>query len=237
MVRDLNLQVSEGEIVLLLGPNGAGKTTTLLTMAGLIPKLNGDVIVCGEHVDSDRPHTMPRRGLAFVPDHRALVSQLSVRDNLRVAARKGGRDVDEVLDLFPALRPRLNITSGRLSGGEQQMLAMGRALMLEPKVLIVDEMSMGLAPIIVQHLMEIIQTIASESGAGVLLVEQHVALALEAADRAYVLVHGDITLRASAAELRSAPEKLTNAYLGLHGEHLGVADEAQGSLLIAAEAD
>lgn len=214
VVRDLDLTVRQGEVVVLLGPNGAGKTTTLLTVAGLLPKLGGSVEVGGEPVNAERPHEMTRRGLAFVPDTRELVSVLTVRDNLRVAARKGGQTVDDILDLFPSLRARLKLKAGQLSGGEQQMLAMGRALMNRPKALVVDEMSMGLAPIIVEQLLEIIADVARQGHTGVLLVEQHVALALHAADRAYVIVHGEVSLQSDAADLRTHPDRLAQAYLG-----------------------
>jgi branched-chain amino acid transport system ATP-binding protein len=214
VVRDLNLEVRDGEVVVLLGPNGAGKTTTLLTIAGLLPKLGGNVHVCGQPVSSRRPHVMASRGLAFVPDNRSLVSGLSVRDNLRIAVRKGGQSIDDVLDLFPALRTRTKLRAGQLSGGEQQMLAIGRALMLRPRVLVIDEMSMGLAPIIIELLLGTIVRIANEVHMGVLLVEQHVELALHSADRAYVLVHGDLILQSNCVDLRANPDRLTQAYLG-----------------------
>lgn len=214
VVRDLNLKVHEGEVVVLLGPNGAGKTTTLLTIAGLLPKLSGQVLVCDEPVSSEHPHLMAARGLAFVPDNRCLVTGLSVRDNLRIAARKGGLSVEDVFDLFPSLRTRVGVRAGQLSGGEQQMLAIGRGLMLRPRALVIDEMSLGLAPIVVDQLLATIVRAARESSMGVLLVEQHVALALEAADRAYVLVHGQLTSDVSAEHLRTNPELLAHAYLG-----------------------
>ncbi|MFI5958913.1 ABC transporter ATP-binding protein [Cryptosporangium sp. NPDC051539] len=214
VVRNLSLEVNEGEIVLLLGPNGAGKTTTLLSIAGLLPTQRGEITVCGYPVSAERPHLMPRRGLSFVPDDRALVTGLTVRDNLRLAVRRGGRSIDDILDLLPTLRRRLRVRAGSLSGGEQQMLAVGRALLPAPRVLAIDEMSMGLAPIIVQQLLEAIRTIVAQAAVGVLLVEQHVALALQAADRAYALVHGEVVLHASTEELRLDVDRLTEAYLG-----------------------
>lgn len=215
VVRNLDLEVTAGEVVLLLGANGAGKTTTLRTIAGLLPALTGDINVCGAPVSPERAHTMRRRGFSYVPDDRNLVSGLSVRENLRVAAVRGGMSLDEALDYFPSLRQRARLKAGSLSGGEQQMLAIVRALMNRPKALIIDEMSTGLAPLLVQHLMAAITDVAKQHGTGVLLVEQHVTLALEVADRAYVLVHGELSLHAPAAELRRSPERLASAYLGL----------------------
>jgi branched-chain amino acid transport system ATP-binding protein len=214
VVRDLNLNVEEGEIVLLVGPNGAGKTTTLLTISGLLPKLGGDVLVCDQPVDETHPHRMAGRGLAFVPDDRSLVSRLTVRENLLVAVRNRGQTVDDVLDLFPALRKRLRLRAGQLSGGEQQMLAIARALMPRPRALIIDELSMGLAPVVVEQLFEAIVRIAMQIRTGVLLVEQHVALAMHTADRAYVLVHGDLVLQSTCEDLRAKPSILREAYLG-----------------------
>lgn len=214
VVRNLDLDVTAGEVVLLLGANGAGKTTTLRTIAGLLPALRGDIEVCGAPVSPERAHAMRRRGFSYVPDDRNLVSGLSVKDNLRVAAVRGGMSLDEALDYFPSLRERAKLKAGSLSGGEQQMLAIVRALMNRPKVLIIDEMSTGLAPLLVQHLMAAITEVAKEVGTGVLLVEQHVTMALDAADRAYVLVQGELSLQAPAAELRSSPERLASAYLG-----------------------
>jgi branched-chain amino acid transport system ATP-binding protein len=157
---------------------------------------------------------MNRDGIVLVPDSRALFSELSTLENLWVARKRGGATVEEVLDLFPALRPRAKIRSGMLSGGEQQMLAVARALVQGPRVLLVDELSMGLAPIIVEQLMPLLRGVADETGAAIVLVEQHVQLALEVADRAMVLVHGAVTLEGTGAELRSNPEELEAAYLG-----------------------
>jgi branched-chain amino acid transport system ATP-binding protein len=214
VVRPLDLSVPAGTVLGVLGPNGAGKTTLMLTIAGLLPRLGGEVLVDGSALASNRPASANRAGLVLVCDDRALFTTLSVRENLRIAARAGGPTLDEVLDLFPALRPRLDVHAGALSGGEQQMLAVARGLVQRPRVLLIDEMSMGLAPVIVEGLLPVVRRIADETGAVVVLVEQHVRLALEVADQALVLVHGDVVLRGDAADLAAHPETLEAAYLG-----------------------
>jgi len=214
VVRDLNLHVEEGEIVALLGPNGAGKTTTLLTTSGLNPILDGDIRVLGKSVKGRRPHLIAREGLAHVPEDRSLFFQLTVRENLKLGAAKGSADINQALGYFPALEPLMDRRAGLLSGGEQQMLAMARALTVKPKLLMVDEMSLGLAPIIVERLLPVLRRIASETGAGVLLVEQHVHLALEVADRAYVMSHGSLVLEGDAKTLAANRSLIEKSYLG-----------------------
>jgi branched-chain amino acid transport system ATP-binding protein len=219
VVRDLDLHVDAGEVVALLGPNGAGKTTTLLTISGLLPVIAGSIDVLGARLPSrrTRSHRLSRRGLAHVPEDRALFGQLTARENLRVAGARGRRGqakADRAVEWFPELEPLLDRQAALLSGGEQQMLALARALVTEPKLLMVDEMSLGLAPLVVERLLPVLRTAADELGAGVLLVEQHVHLALEVADRAYLLDHGRLAAEGTTAELAERPELLESSYLG-----------------------
>ena len=214
VVRGLNLHVDPGEIVALLGPNGAGKTTTLLTTSALNPIMSGDVQVFGRSVNGRRAHVVAREGLAHVLEDRSLFFQLSVRENLTLGAARGTVDIAKALEYFPALAEIQDRRAGLLSGGQQQMLAMARALTSVPKLLMVDEMSLGLAPIIVENLLEILRTIATNTGAGVLLVEQHVHLALGTADRAYIMNHGELVMEGTGAELRANREVLESSYLG-----------------------
>ena len=213
-LRGVAMQVRRGEVFGLLGPNGAGKTTTLLTTSGLVPVISGDIKVFGKSVAGRRPHVIAREGLAHVPEGRALFYQLTVGENLRLGAAKGSADIKKALGYFPALEPILERRAGLLSGGEQQMLAMARALTVSPRLLMVDEMSLGLAPIIVERLLPILRQIADETGAGVLLVEQHVHMALQVADRAYVLSHGELTMEGKASDLAKDRSLIEASYLG-----------------------
>ncbi len=212
--RGVDLAVESGRILALLGPNGAGKTTLLLTLAGLLPAQQGTVQVDGTSLRNGRPAAANKAGVVLVPDDRSLFNTLSIEENLRVAARKGGPAPRDMLDVFPALEQRWHVRAGALSGGEQQMLGMARALIQQPEVLLVDELSMGLAPLVVESLFAAVQRMATEVGCAVVLVEQHVSLALAVADDAAVLNHGRLVLRSDAAELRDDPDRLEHAYFG-----------------------
>ncbi|WP_163554169.1 ABC transporter ATP-binding protein [Candidatus Frankia alpina] len=213
VVRGFDLTLREGEVVALLGPNGAGKTTVLLTLAGLLPALGGEVTVHGQGVNRANPRALSRLGVVLVPDDRSLFTTLTSRENLQLGQVKGGLSVDEVLDYFPALRKRLDVRAGMLTGGEQQMLAIGRAFVQRPRILLIDELSMGLAPVVVQELLPVVRAVATDTSAAVVLVEQHVHLVMGIADHAVVLAHGEEVLAGPAAELRAKRELLERAYL------------------------
>ncbi|WP_063041540.1 ABC transporter ATP-binding protein [Nocardia pseudovaccinii] len=213
-VRGIDITLAEGEVLSLVGPNGAGKTTLLMTLAGLMPSLGGTISIVGARVKPGRARASSRAGLVLVPDDRALFTGLTVRENLELARHRSGPAVSDMIEYFPRLGERIKIAAGMLSGGEQQMLAIGRALMQSPKVLLIDELSMGLAPVIVQSLLPVIRRVADEKGTAIVLVEQHVRLALKISDNAIVLAHGSDVLRGSAAELAADPDKIEHAYLG-----------------------
>ena len=218
VVHGIDLEVHAGEVVALLGPNGAGKTTTLRTVSGLLPLLGGSMEVLGEPVGAGAAHRVARRGVGHVTEGRSLFFALTVAENLRLARagrrNRRGRSTDHILEVFPELEPLLGRRAGLLSGGQQQMLAMARAMVGGPRLLLIDEMSLGLAPLVVQRLLPVVRAAAEEDGAGVLLVEQHVGLALGVADRAYVMSGGHIALSGSADELAEAGRALEASYLG-----------------------
>jgi branched-chain amino acid transport system ATP-binding protein len=218
VLRDVTMKVEEGEIVGLLGPNGAGKTTTLRTISGLIKPLRGTVTVLGGTPSTRAPHRLARHGVAHVTESRNLCYDLTVGENIRLALRGSRANrkaaMREAFEMFPAIEALLNRNAALLSGGEQQMLALARALTSRPRLLILDEMSLGLAPIIVERLLENVREISERTDCAVLLVEQHVPLALKLADRAYVLARGQIVGMGTAVELGENLDVLESSYMG-----------------------
>jgi len=208
VVRGLDIDVKAGEVVALLGANGAGKTTTMLTLAGDLAPIQGEITMYGAPVTSPL-HKRARRGLALVPEERSVFSRLSTRDNLRLGRCSQSR----AGELFPELIPLLGRRAGLLSGGEQQILTLARALARKPRILLADELSLGLAPLIVRRLFDAVRRSADEDGLGVLLVEQHVQQALKVADRAYVLSRGRIALSGDADEVAGQLAHVTESYL------------------------
>lgn len=219
-LKGISLAVEQGEIVTLIGANGAGKSTTLRTISGLLTPRHGEVLLNGQRIDHLPPHEIVSRGVLQSPEGRRIFPRLTVRENLEMGAyqrkdRDGIQaDLAHVFDLFPRLRERINQPGGTLSGGEQQMLAIGRALMGRPRVLLLDEPSMGLAPILVDQIFEIIQTLNTQ-GTTILLVEQNARLALGIANRGYVLETGKIVISGDARALLDNPQ-VKAAYLGEH---------------------
>ena len=218
-IKDVSFHVNEGEIVTLIGANGAGKTTTMHAISGLMRTKTGEIDFMGQPIHTVEAHKIIRLGLAQVPEGRRVFSQLSVQENLEMGAyiRKDGkeaiaRDYEMVFERLPRLKERRRQQAGTLSGGEQQMLAIGRALMCKPKMLLLDEPSMGLSPLLVKEIFHIIADVKKD-GVTVLLVEQNAKMALEIADRAYVLETGRITMEGPAADLM-ARDEVRKAYLG-----------------------
>ena len=216
-IKGISFQVEEGEVVTLIGANGAGKSTTLNTISGLLRSKTGSITFLDHDLGRTPPHKIVSQGLALVPEGRRIFLQMSVQENLEMGAftQKGGdikTDLEKVYALFPRLKERLKQTAGTLSGGEQQMLAMGRALMSHPKLLMLDEPSMGLAPILVEQIFEIIENL-HKAGTTILLVEQNAQAALSVADRGYVLETGKIVTTGTGAQLLESPE-IKKAYLG-----------------------
>jgi len=209
VVRDFSLDLQGGEVVALLGPNGAGKTTVLLTVAGVLPRLAGSVAMNGVRIDGWSASRRARRGLAVVPDDRALIPSLTVAESLKLVRAKL-----DPWELFPELERLADRKTGLLSGGEQQMLAVARSLASQPSCLLVDELSQGLAPIVVQRLLPVLRSAADSWGAAVVVVDQHVKQALTIADRAIVLVNGDVVLQERSAHLLEHPDLLEASYLG-----------------------
>lgn len=217
VVRDVSITVKPGEVVCLLGPNGAGKTTTLMTLAGMLPIMSGTVEMFG----SATPLPLHRRaqsGLSFVTEERSIIRSLSLADNVRLA----GVSMDTVTELFPELKTRLSTRAGLLSGGEQQMLSLGRALARKPRLLMADELSLGLAPLIVDRLLAAVRNAADDRDTGVLMVEQHARKALKYADRAVVMQRGRVVLELTGVEARDRISEIEDSYLsGSTGEGAG----------------
>ena len=217
VVHDVTLEIPPGEVTALLGPNGAGKSTLVLAVAGVIRPQKGSVTLAGRELAGRRPEAIRRAGVAVVPEGRRLLSELSVQDNLQVATYALSREDartgrDYALELFPELEKRLDTPGRALSGGEQQMLVLAQALVSRPRFLLIDELSLGLAPVGVKRLIPTIRTVA-ESGVGVLLIEQFATVALGLANRAHVMDRGRIRFSGAASELRARPELLQSSYL------------------------
>jgi len=217
ILHGLSLSVSEGEVVALLGRNGAGKTTTLRSITGLTPPKRGQVLYKGADISGLGPHVISRKGIAMVPETRDIFSYLTVKENLAIAERRGSRwHMDSVLERFPGLKTRLGHKGRELSGGEQEMLAIARALMTGPELLLLDEPSQGLAPLVVSAVVDTIRELKSQR-VSMLLVEQNAEMALQLADRVYVIDHGTVVFEGAPAQLR-ADANITTTYLGVGGE-------------------
>jgi branched-chain amino acid transport system ATP-binding protein len=215
-LKGISLDVHEGEIVALIGSNGAGKSTTLRTISGLLKPRAGAITFAGQRIDRKPPHDIVRLGISQSPEGRAIFGRMSVLENLKLGAfqrREFNDDLERVLALFPRLKERVKQDGGTLSGGEQQMLAIARAMMARPRILLLDEPSMGLAPVLVETIFRTILEINNE-GTTILLVEQNAAMALQIANRGYVLESGTIALSASAKELRES-DSVRRTYLGI----------------------
>lgn len=219
-LKDLTIEIHEGEIITLIGANGAGKTTTLMSISGVVPPRSGEITFDDVPIHAMSPEKIVKMGLSQVPEGRRIFPQLTILENLDMGAylredKEGIRqDLEYVMDLFPILKERRNQPGGTLSGGEQQMLAISRALMARPRLLLLDEPSLGLAPLIIRQIFDIITRINQESGTTIFLVEQNANLALKSAHRGYVMENGAVTLADSAANLL-ANEEVKRAYLGI----------------------
>lgn len=219
-LRNINIEVGQGEIITLIGANGAGKTTTLMTISGVVPPRTGEVLYNGEPIHKAKPDKIVKMGISQVPEGRLIFPDLTITENLDMGAflrddKEGVKaDMDHVFELFPILWERRKQLGGNLSGGEQQMLAISRALMARPKLLLLDEPSLGLAPLIIRQIFEIVKKINEESGTTVFLVEQNANLALKTAHRGYVMENGEIILSDTSDKLL-ANEDIKKAYLGL----------------------
>jgi len=217
ILHGLSLNVVEGEVVALLGRNGAGKTTTLRSVTGLTPPREGEILYKGSDISGFKPHSISQKGIAMVPETRDIFSYLTVKENLSIAWRRNSRwQMETVLERFPGLKGRLNHKGRELSGGEQEMLAIARALMTGPDMLLLDEPSQGLAPMVVNAVMDTIRELKAQH-VSMLLVEQNAEMALQLADRVYVIDHGTVVFEGTPASLR-ADANVTATYLGVGGE-------------------
>jgi ABC-type branched-subunit amino acid transport system ATPase component len=226
VIRGLDLTVGPGEVVALLGANGAGKTTTLRTISGLVRPISGSVVFDGRDLARVSPTQRARLGIAHVPEGRGIFYGLTVAEHFRLGYRGERPDEQAAYEYFPKLEPLRARRVGLLSGGEQQMLAIARGLARRPRLLLLDELSLGLAPVIVEDLLPVVHEYAVNTGCGVLLVEQHIQLALEIADRGYVLSHGEIVLQDRVEVLRADRELLISSYLGEQQVPIGEAAAA-----------
>jgi len=214
VVRDLTLEVVAGEVVALLGPNGAGKTTTLRAISGIVRPLTGSIRLDGNDLARKSPTARAQLGIAHVPEGRGIFFGLTVAEHFRLGFPGERLDTDIAYQYFPALTEVVDRRAGLLSGGQQQMLALGRALARKPRLLMLDEMSLGLAPIVVERLLPVVSAYARESGCAVLLVEQHIQIALAVADHGYVLSHGELVVHERADVLRGDHQLILSSYLG-----------------------
>jgi len=214
VVRNLDLHVDAGEVVALLGPNGAGKTTTLRAVSGLVRPMEGTIRLDGDDLAKRSPAARAKLGIAHVPEGRGVFYGMTVAEHFRLGYKGERLDAKVAYEYFPALAELQDRRVGLLSGGEQQMLALGRGLARKPRLMLLDEMSLGLAPVIVERLLPVVSTYARESGCAVLLVEQHIHIALAVADRGYVLSHGELIIHERADKLRADHQLILSGYLG-----------------------
>jgi len=228
VIRDLDLTVGEGEVVALLGANGAGKTTTLRAISGILHPMSGRIELAGEDLAGASISGRAKRGIAHVPESRGLFFGLSVAEHFRLGHRGEHLDADAAYSYFPALADLRDRRCGLLSGGEQQMLAVARALARRPNLLLLDELSLGLAPLIVERLLPVVKEYASDTGCAVLLVEQHIQLALTIADRGYVLSRGEVVLHDRAEALRGNRDLLMASYFGERSTSALAPESGQG---------
>jgi len=214
VLRDVDLEVKPGEVVALLGPNGAGKTTLMRTAAGLVPASAGTVCLSGADITARSPHRRARAGLCLVPEGRGIFPSLTVRENLRLqgAPRERKETLDRIVEAFPVLGKRLGVPAGRLSGGQQQMIALGRCLVTSPEVVMLDEVSMGLAPLVIDQIFEALERLAG-TGTALLIVEQYVSRALAMADSVYVLSRGQVSWQGAPTEITE--EEIMRRYLAV----------------------